>query len=201
MQNTPFRRYLLLGLLIIGALAACSSDDDDEPVYTRVTEAQLSPGDDIPAPQDDADIILTVTGKIGNPNQGDDTIVMDLATIEMVGEVEYTVADPFREDEAADADDVTFRGPLMSDLLALWGVEREDVEMLNVVALNDYAADVPADDLWEYPVIFALQADGEYMPIATRGPAMLVYPYADFEFDEPLYNNYWVWQIKSIDVQ
>ena len=191
-------RYVLLGLLLIAALVACSSDDDDgdEPVYTRVTEAELSAGDDIPVPENEDDIILTVTGKIGSPNQGE-TIIMDLATIEMLGEVEYTVIDPFREENEA----VTFRGPLMSDLLDLWGVERAEVETLTVTALNDYVADVPADDLWEYPVIFALQADGEYMPVATRGPAMLVYPYADFEFDEPVYNNYWVWQIELIDVQ
>jgi hypothetical protein len=139
-----------------------------------------------------------VTGNIGNPNQGD-AIVMDLASIEMVGEVEYRVVDPFREE--GDDEEVVFRGPLMSDLLALWGVSQDDVETLNVVALNDYAVDVPAGDLWEYPVIFALQADGEYMPVSTRGPAMLVYPYADFDFDMDEYNSYWVWQIKTIDVQ
>jgi hypothetical protein len=194
--------YTLLGLLMIAALAACSSDDeasgDDEPVFTRVTEAELSAGDDIPVPENDEDIILTVTGNIGNPNQGD-AIVMDLASIEMVGEVEYRVVDPFREE--GDDEEVVFRGPLMSDLLALWGVSQDDVETLNVVALNDYAVDVPAGDLWEYPVIFALQADGEYMPVSTRGPAMLVYPYADFDFDMDEYNSYWVWQIKTIDVQ
>jgi hypothetical protein len=117
----------------------------------------------------------------------------------MVGEVEYRVVDPFREE--GDAEEVVFRGPLMSDLLALWGVSQDAVETLNVVALNDYAVDVPAGDLWEYPVIFALQADGEYMPVSTRGPAMLVYPYADFDFDMDEYNSYWVWQIKTIDVQ
>jgi hypothetical protein len=194
--------YALLGPLMIAALAACSSDDeasgDDEPAFTRVTEAELSAGDDIPVPANEEDIILTVTGNIGNPNQGD-AIVMDLASIEMVGEVEYRVVDPFREE--GDAEEVVFRGPLMSDLLALWGVSQDAVETLNVVALNDYAVDVPAGDLWEYPVIFALQADGEYMPVSTRGPAMLVYPYADFDFDMDEYNSYWVWQIKTIDVQ
>jgi hypothetical protein len=70
-----------------------------------------------------------------------------------------------------------------------------------MVALNDYAVDVPLADLREYPVIFALQADGEYLPVSTRGPAMLVYPYNDFEFEQAVYNDYWIWQIKSIDVQ
>jgi hypothetical protein len=88
----------------------------------------------------------------------------------------------------------------MSDLLDIWQVG-EDATILHMVALNDYAVDVPLADLREYPVIFALQADGAYMPIATRGPAMLVYPYDDFEFDTAIYNDYWIWQIKAIDVR
>jgi hypothetical protein len=39
------------------------------------------------------------------------------------------------------------------------------------------------------------------MPISTRGPAMLVFPYNDFDFDRAVYDNYWIWQIKSIEVQ
>jgi hypothetical protein len=88
----------------------------------------------------------------------------------------------------------------MSDLLNLWQVP-QDATSLHVVALNDYVVDVPMPDLRKYPVIFALQQDGKYMPVETRGPAMLVYPYDDFQFDHNVYNNYWAWQIKTIDVR
>ena len=77
----------------------------------------------------------------------------------------------------------------------------DDATTLNIVALNDYAIDVPISDLRAYPVIFAMQANGDYMPVSTRGPAMLVYPYAEFpQLDPAIYNDFWIWQIKSIEV-
>lgn len=189
---------VLLGVICLN-LAACASQEDEnksssdtsQPIYTVVTEGTLQADTPIPLPTDAP--ILTVTGRINNPNEGD-SIVMDLATLEMVGLVDYTLQDPFEEVET------TYRGPLMSDLVALWGVDPEATTLV-VSALNDYSAEIPLNDIMKYPVIFALQRDGEYMPIATRGPAMLVFPYDDFEFDSSIYNNYWVWQIKSIEVR
>jgi hypothetical protein len=184
----------LLTCLLAVLFAACTPQEPTttEPVYTVISEGTLNAGDAIPVPT--GEVILTVTGNIGTTNV-DDTIQMDIATIESVGQVDYTVDDPFENNRS-----VTFRGVLMSDLLNLWQVG-EDATTLHVVALNDYAVDVPIADLRTYPVIFALQADGEYMPIATRGPAMLVYPYNDFEFEVAIYNDYWAWQIKSIEVR
>jgi hypothetical protein len=183
----------LLGYILLVLVAACTPNESDtaQPVYTRVTEATLNSGDSIPAPS--GDVILTVAGNIGTTNV-DDSIQMDLATIESVGLVDYSVDDPFENRE------IIYRGVLMSDLLDVWQVG-EDATVLHVVALNDYAVDVPLADLREYPVLFALQADGEYMPISTRGPAMLVYPYNDFEFDAAIYNDYWAWQINTIEVR
>jgi hypothetical protein len=183
----PRMLLALLGLSMIGLLAACRPSA----TYTRVTEGELSAGDDIPAPTED--VVVTVTGKIDHPNV-DDSIQMDIPTIESVGLVDYKMTDPFENV------DVTFRGPLMSELLDLWGVPA-DATILHMVALNDYSVDVPISDLREYPVIFAIMQNSAYMPIETRGPAMLVYPYDDFEFDRALYDNYWIWQIKSIEVQ
>jgi hypothetical protein len=182
----------IAGLVVLGALAMVGCAPAAAPtVYTQVTDGTLKAGDDIPAPSGDP--LLTVTGNIGKTNV-DDSIQMDLKTIESVGLVDYSMTDPFTDK------DVTFEGVLMSDLLALWGVP-DDAKTLHMVALNDYAVDVPIEDLRKYPVIFALKQDGAYMPIADRGPAMLVYPYKDFQFDQELYNNYWIWQIKSIEVQ
>jgi hypothetical protein len=176
--------------LLVLITACTSAESDNEVVYTRITEASLKAGDAIPVAG--GDVILTVTGNIGTSNV-DESIQMDLATIESVGLVDYSVDDPFENTE------IKYRGVLMSDLLAVWQVA-EDATSLHVVALNDYAIDVPIADLRQYPVLFALQADGEYMPISTRGPAMLVYPYNDFEFDIAIYNDYWIWQIQFIEV-
>jgi hypothetical protein len=167
------------------------------PGYKQVTEATLKKGDAIPEPT--GDVILTVTGKIGTHNVGEE-IQMDLATIESLGLVDYTLIDPFDMTDDTEKKPVTFQGPLMANLLDLWQVP-DDATTLHIAALNDYSADVPIKDLRTYLVIFALKADGVYMPVADRGPAMLVYPYNDFTFDKNVYNDYWVWQIKSIDVR
>jgi hypothetical protein len=159
--------------------------------YRVVSEASLSAGDAIPVPS--WAVILTVTGKIGTTNI-EDKIQMDIATIESLGQVDYTVTDPFEGIET------TFRGVLMSDLLDLWQVST-DATTLHVVALNDYAIDVPISDLRTYPVIFALKANGEYLPVSTVGPARLVYPYGEYALDPALYNDFWIWQIKSIEVR
>lgn len=185
---------LYIAVVLITLLsAACAPAAAPAPtaVYSVVSESTLQAGSAIPAPAGEP--ILTVTGKIGTTNV-DDTIQMDMAAIESLRLVDYTVTDPFENRT------ITYRGPLMSDLLALWQVA-DDATTLHVVALNDYAVDVPMSDLRQYPVIFAVQADGEYMPVSTRGPAMLVYPYDDFEFEHSVYNDYWAWQIASIDVQ
>jgi hypothetical protein len=172
-------------------LTACNASPKPESIYTQVTEAKLKPGDAIPVPAADSSI-LSVTGKIGTTNSGDH-IEMDRSTIESVGLVDYKVDDPF------DKRPTVFRGVLMSQLLDLWKVPA-DATTLELVALNDYKVSIPISDLRKYPVIFALQQDGQYMLIASRGPAMLVYPYAHFQFDRQKYDTYWVWQIASITV-
>ncbi|MBC7949206.1 MAG: hypothetical protein H7Y42_15075 [Chitinophagaceae bacterium] len=178
-------------LIILSMVVACSSDNKEETFYTRIGEATLHAGDTLPAPT--GDVILTVTGKVGITNV-DDTIQMDIAMIEAAGQFEYEVTDPF------ESVDRVYGGPLMSDLLALWQVP-DDATQIEITALDDYVVTVSIKDLRDYPVLFALQQDGEYMPVATRGPAMLVFPYNNFEFEEQIYNDFWAWQIKSINVQ
>jgi hypothetical protein len=194
------KSYLALTVMTIGllslALAGCTPAAPTvtpTSVFTTVGQAALKKGDSIPVPKDD--VILTVTGLTETRNvEADKSIQMDLKTLESIGLVEYTVTDPFERKE------ITYRGVLMSDLLDVMQVS-STAKTLHMVALNDYSIDVPLEDMRKYPVIFALQADGEYMPVSTRGPAMLVYPYDDFTFDQSIYNDYWIWQIASIDVR
>lgn len=176
--------------LLLVALVGCTSQPDFDSVYTRLNTISLVAGSPIPKPQED--IILTVSGQIGAANQ-DQSIVMDIPNIESVGLVEYTVEDPFEQEQR------TFTGVLMKDLLELWQVSPEATR-LEVTALNDYQIDVPIDLVRDYPVIFALKQDGEYMTPDYRGPAMLVFPYEHYQFDIGT-DSYWAWQIKTIAVK
>ena len=183
--------YLIASLTLLLSVGCPSSSPDFDSVYTRVRPAQLKGGDPIPPPR--GEIILTVDGAIGAANDGN-KIVMDVATLEAAGLVEYTVRDPFERRNRL------FRGVLMRDLLNLWKVN-PDASTLLMVALNDYRIEVPIDMLRQFPVLFALQADGAYMKIEYRGPAMLVFPYGYYKFKRPLSDAYWIWQIKSITVK
>lgn len=187
-------------LIIVLALALFVSACGGQPANVNVdefiirqTEATLSAGEAIPVPT--GDVILTVTGKIGAPNV-DDTIQMDLETIESLGVVSHKVNVP----EFIDSREIEYKGVLLSDLVALWQVP-DDATIMEMVAINDYKVEVPLTDPKDYPVIFALQEDGVYMTIETRGPAMLVYPYDHYDFARDVYDNRWIWQIKSINIK
>lgn len=171
--------------------AACSTIQGSAPFYTVVSEATLKAGDTLPAPT--GDVILTVTGKVGVSNQNG-AIVMDRAMIEAAGQIEYKVTDPFEELV------YTYRGPLMSDLLKLWKVPADAVSV-SVAALDDYIVEIPLVEFANTPAIFALQRDNQYMPMSTRGPAMIVFPYDNFQFNHQIFNDYWAWQIKSMEIK
>jgi len=177
--------------IMLIALAGCSTTTKFDEVGTKVSPALLHPGDPIPLPQGDA--TLTVTGKIGTTNT-ENAIIMDIATIEQVGLVEYTVEDLFEQRP------ILYQGVLMRDLLALWQVDAA-AQRAHFVALNDYTVEIALAEFRDYPILFALKADGNYMQPADRGPAMIVYPLADYEFDLPLIQWNWIWQIKSIEIR
>ena len=180
---------LLMGITLLGASCIQKVNFDD--VYTIVTEGALRPGDLIPQPEQD--VILTVNGKVGTANEGS-AIVMDRPTIEQVGLVEYSVQDPFADRQ------ILYRGVLMRDLLDLWQIA-EGVKTVRLTALNDYQIDIPLEEFYTYPVLFAMQADGVYMEPDYQGPAMLVFPVDDYEFDAVTIRRRWIWQIKAIDLE
>lgn len=184
-------RLFILFCLVCIALAACTATPKFDQAYTLVSPGSLHPGQAIPAPK--APIILTVTGKIGAKNQGDQ-IAMDLPALEAVGTAEYAISDPFENRK------IVYRGILMRDLLKLWQVDKS-AQTLHIVAINDYIVDVPVQEMQEYPVIFALQADGQYMKPDYHGPAMLIYPLDSYKLDPVATMKKLIWQIKSIDVQ
>ncbi|MFN8489561.1 MAG: hypothetical protein U0350_18400 [Caldilineaceae bacterium] len=181
----------ILSCLVCIVLAACTTTSQFDKAYTAIAPGSLHGGQAIPAPKEP--IILTVTGKIGAKNQGDQ-IVMDRPTLEAVGTAEYAISDPFENRQ------IVYRGILMRDLLKLWQVDK-NAQTLHLVAINDYTIDVPVQEMQEYPVLFALQADGQYMQPNYHGPAMLIYPLDSYKLDPVATMKKLIWQIKTIDVQ
>lgn len=135
-------------------------------------------------------VILTVKGAITNTNAGD-AAEFDLAMLEALAGRKATMETPWTDGK------VTFEGPLLSALLEAVG---STGTLLSVKALNDYAAEVPAEDA-KLATMLATRIDGKLMSVREKGPLMVVYP---FDQNPDLYNEKYfsrsVWQIKEIEV-
>ncbi|MEM7530688.1 MAG: molybdopterin-dependent oxidoreductase [Chloroflexota bacterium] len=200
MQSSIIKPFLCLTLLLFGLVGclAASTEQPFEDAYTVVTEASISADDVLPRPT--GDVILVVSGQIGKSNSAENSetklVEFDRELVESLGLSEFTILDPFEERE------VTYRGVLVRDLLNGLQVDASATDML-ATALNDYAITIPLEQFHEYPVLMALQSDGEYMTPDYRGPLMFVYPMHQYDFgklDIP-YRDNWIWQIKSIEIQ
>ena len=186
--------YLSCVVLFSLFLIACGGGSEDEMViYDIVSEASISSGDAIPVPT--GDVLLTVEGLISNGNVGD-TAQFDLATLEQLGLVSYDVDDPFAKKN------IVFTGVLMSDLLDVVGAD-ESATGLELVALNDYAAEAKIEDMRRWPIMFGLQADGAAIPADEGGPAIVIIPFNDYpdDLDHVTYDAQWVWSMTRIVVK
>ncbi|NLH79787.1 MAG: hypothetical protein GX458_02935, partial [Phyllobacteriaceae bacterium] len=94
---------------------------------------------------------------------------------------------------------IRFAGPLGSAFLDAVGASGTT---LHVVALNDYAVDVPIEDFRKWPVILAISKDGAPMSVRDKGPIFVIYP---FDLDPSLYDerifSRSAWQVKAIEVR
>jgi hypothetical protein len=188
-----FKKLVLFTLLGI-SLVACTADSATETaaVYTEINPATIQVGDSVPSPS--GEVILVIRGKITNTNH-DDRLEFDMETLESLGVVQYEV-----NDDQATGDNAVFQGILLSQLLAVAQVT-DDATTLHMVALNDYAIDIPIEDTKQYPVLLATQMNGEAMDVANYGPSRIIYPNLAFDLDATIYNPRWIWQLASIEVR
>ena len=113
--------------------------------------------------------LLTISGKIAS--QGSDgTVQFDRAALEALGMVTIETNTPWYKGP------VKFEGVPLDKLMKAIGATGDHI---TVMALNDYATDIPIEDFAKYKTILALKRDGEYMPVRDKGPLFIVYPYDD----------------------
>lgn len=136
-------------------------------------------------------VILTVSGNITHTN-GDGVARFDQAMLDALEQRTTTAMTPWFGEQH------DFRGPLGAAILDAVGA---DGGLLRVIALNDYAADVPTQDLRSHPVILATHLDGQRISVREKGPLFLIYP---FDEKPDLFNEVYfgrsVWQIARIEV-
>jgi hypothetical protein len=93
---------------------------------------------------------------------------------------------------------VSYRGPLIRDVLAHLGLEQSDT--IRLTAANDYYVDIPTSDFRRYNVILALEADGKRLSRREKGPLWVMYPISDHsELRDPVYNTRLIWQVIRIE--
>lgn len=138
------------------------------------------------------DVVLTVAGTIDHPNVGK-TAQFDLAMLEALASRTGAMETPWTTGK------VKFSGPLLSAIVEAAGIHGKT---LKLVALNDYAAEIPMSDATDLKTILATRMDGKLMLVRDKGPLFLIYP---FDTNPSLYNEKYfsrsVWQINSIEAK
>jgi hypothetical protein len=136
--------------------------------------------------------ILVVSGNIAQTSTGGE-VWFDREMLEALGTVSFETTTPW------DKERVRFEGVPLGRLLDRLGASGS---RLIAVALNDYSAELPVEDVRRYDVILALRQNGEYMPVQNRGPLFIVY---NFDSDPELKNQKFysrsVWQVARLEVR
>lgn len=92
-----------------------------------------------------------------------------------------------------------FAGVPLHALLEATGAEGRELHM---VAINDYAVVVPAEDAVPGGALLAYEIDGMPMSVREKGPIWLVYPYdSDGKWRAEAVYARSIWQLNRIDVR
>jgi hypothetical protein len=135
--------------------------------------------------------IVTLSGAISDKNVGD-TAQLDAAMLDRLPQVKMTVPTPWSKTPQ------TFEGPLLRDVLKLVGAQGRT---LKVLALNDYAAEIPMQDLVQYDVVLARKVDGKVLTVRDKGPLFVMYPFHKHPaLQTKAFYSRCVWQVNRIQV-
>ena len=135
---------------------------------------------------------MTITGKIAEKNTPA-AAVFDLAMLKALPQQTFTTMTPW------DKKPITFSGPLLRDVLA---AAKANGTTIKAAALNDYQTSIPLADAQNFDVIVAHTMNGEAIPVKTKGPLFIVYPFdANPVLQSKLYYERAIWQLKAIEVE
>lgn len=137
-------------------------------------------------------VILTISGKVGEKNTPH-AAEFDLTMLQKLPQQTFTTMTPW------DKLPIKFTGPLLRDVLAAAKVGGSTIKAL---ALNDYQTSIPVDDAQKYDVIVAHQMNGEAIPVKTKGPLFIVYPFdSKTELRATVYYERSAWQLKAMTIE
>ena len=185
----------LVAVVVVGALmlAACQRDEQG-PVAPApkaspevVNPGTIAAGQEVGKPK--GEVVLTLSGAIGNRNQGK-KLALDLASLERMRTVRMQTSEPFLKRK------VTFEGVLLSDLLAVAGVPAS-AKKVHMTALDDYKVDFTMAQVRSSQMLLATKADGKHMPVDKSGPIRIVFPDGSSLGRNP---DLWIWSVSTMKV-
>lgn len=92
-----------------------------------------------------------------------------------------------------------FSGPRVSNVLSAAGRRGR---ILHCVALNDYAVDIPIEDIEKHQPILAMKQDGKVMSTREKGPLWVIFSWSDIpELWTESYFSRSIWQLKEIELR
>ena len=137
-------------------------------------------------------VILSITGNVAEKNTAK-AAVFDLAMLEKLPQRSFTTMTPW------DKQPIKFTGPLLRDVLA---AAKATGTTIKAAALNDYQSSIPLDDAQKFDVILAHKMNDADIPVKTKGPLFIVYPYdTDPELRSTTYYERSAWQLKSLAIE
>mgnify|MGYP000680699813 CR=1 FL=1 len=139
-----------------------------------------------------APAVLNVGGALTGANAGQ-TVAYDLDMLRAMPVVEIKTETIWTEGEN------TFTGVSMHSLMDELGVTAGTLEM---IALNDYAVEMPLTDAVPGGAVLVYEMNGEEMSVRDKGPLWVLYPFdSNPEFQAEEYYSRSIWQLDRINVK
>ena len=137
-------------------------------------------------------VILTVDGAVGIRNTKDGA-KFDEAMLDALPVHNFRTWTPWFKQP------VTFSGPRLQDVLDAVAAKGKTLHM---VALNDYAVDIPFDDATRFGPLLARRVDGKVIGVRDKGPLFMIYPFDDRpETRNEMFYSRSIWQLTRISVR
>lgn len=138
------------------------------------------------------EVLLTVSGAVALSNSDDHTAKLDRALLHDMPQRTIKTTTIWTKGVQ------TFSGVDLHDLLAGLGIAEGTIR---VVALNDYAVEIPVAEIQAGGAILADLRNDAPMSVRDKGPLWIIYPYDQSEaFRTEVVYSRSVWQVDRIEV-
>ena len=138
------------------------------------------------------EVVLTVSGQVASTNVAE-TARFDMDMLHAMPRQSFTTTTIWTEGAQQ------FEGVPLKALLDAVGANGETLHM---VALNDYAVDIPLEALADHAPIIAYRVNGKDISVRDKGPLWIVYPYdSDPRYRSELIYSRSIWQLDRIEVR